>query len=409
VTTSEPDSRRGRCYRCLRPERLCHCADLPTVPTRTRIVVLQHPHERTHPFGTARLVRLMLPNSEVHVPWSGFTGTLEQRLPLPADAAVLYPTPDAPLLDDLPRDRLPSTLVAIDGTWAHAKRLYRENGWLRDLPHVRLQPAQPSRYRIRREPRADYVSTLEAIVEALRVLEPEHARLDELLAAFDRMIDRQIAHAAVVERFGRRKETRQRPSRALSPLLADPRLAVVYAESALPGGDPATARRIVHWVAARLDDDGAGGVFEALVQPGEPAPVDHHLGHMGLSLADLADGESPAAAAARFTAWLGAGAPVAAWTPTTLDWGEAMLPRGTPTTSLKTNYCNCVNRSAGLLEEALAAQGLRPAAVPVRGRANARLGNALAIARWLRGQQAERAARPMRPMRPAVEPADRPR
>jgi hypothetical protein len=130
---------------------------------------------------------------------------------------------------------------------------------------------------------------------------------------------------------------------------------------------------------------------------------------MGLSLADLADGESPAAAAARFTAWLGAGAPVAAWTPTTLDWGEAMLPRGTPTTSLKTNYCNCVNRSAGLLEEALAAQGLRPAAVPVRGRANARLGNALAIARWLRGQQAERAARPMRPMRPAVEPADRPR
>jgi DTW domain-containing protein YfiP len=210
VTTSEPDSRRGRCYRCLRPERLCHCADLPTVPTRTRIVVLQHPHERTHPFGTARLVRLMLPNSEVHVPWSGFTGTLEQRLPLPADAAVLYPTPDAPLLDDLPRDRLPSTLVAIDGTWAHAKRLYRENGWLRDLPHVRLQPAQPSRYRIRREPRADYVSTLEAIVEALRVLEPEHARLDELLAAFDRMIDRQIAHAAVVERAsGRRGRCRR--------------------------------------------------------------------------------------------------------------------------------------------------------------------------------------------------------
>ncbi|MFN9947555.1 MAG: hypothetical protein ACK56S_11955, partial [Planctomycetota bacterium] len=54
-----------------------------------------------------------------------------------------------------------------------------------------------------------------------------------------------------------------------------------------------------------------------------------------------------------------------------------------------------VNRSAGLLEEALAAQGLRPAAVPVRGRANARLGNALAIARWLRGQPAERAARPL--------------
>ncbi len=390
MTTFEPAGARPRCYRCLRPEDLCHCADLPSVPTRTRIVILQHPHERTHPFGTARLVRLMMPNSEVHVPWSGFTGTLEQRLPLPADAAVLYPAPDAPLLDDLPRDRLPSTLVAIDGTWAHAKRLYRENGWLRGLPHVRLQPAEPSRYRIRREPRADYVSTLEAIVEALRVLEPEHTRLDELLAAFDRMIDRQIAHAAVVERFGRRKETRQRPSRALSPLLADPRLAVVYAESALPGGDPEAARRIVHWVAARR---GGGDVFEALVQPGEPPPVDHHLAHMGLSLADLAGGESPAAAAARFAAWLGDGTPVAAWTQTTLDWGEAMLPRGTATTALKTNYCNCVNHGAGLLEQALAAQGLQPVAVPVRGRANARLGNALAIARWLQAKQAELAAR----------------
>lgn len=389
MANPETEPRRPRCYRCLRPQDLCHCADLPSVPTRTRVVILQHPHERTHPFGTARLVRLMMPNSEVHVPWSGFTGTLEQKLELPADAAVLYPSPDAPLLDELPRDRLPSALVAIDGTWAHAKRLYRENAWLRALPHVRLQPAQPSRYRIRREPRADYVSTLEAIVEALRVLEPEHARLDELLAAFDRMIDRQIAHAAVVERFGRRKETRQRPSRALSPLLADPRLAVVYAESALPGGEPTATRRIVHWVAARLDDGGADDVFEALVQPGEPAPVDHHLGHMGLSLADLAGGEPHAAAAARFSAWLGDGAPVAAWTRTTLDWGEAMLPPGTATTSLKTNYCNCVNRSAGLLEEALAAQGLQPAAVPVRGRANARLGNAIAVARWLRGKQAE--------------------
>lgn len=383
MTTSEPGHARPRCYRCLRPEDLCHCADLPSVPTRTRIVILQHPHERTHPFGTARLVRLMMPNSEVHVPWAGFTGTLEQRIPLPPDAAVLYPAPDAPLLDELPAAARPSTLVAIDGTWAHAKRLYRENAWLRALPHVRLQPAQPSRYRIRREPRADYVSTLEAIVEALRVLEPEHARLDELLAAFDRMIDRQLAHAAVVERFGRRKEPRQRPSRALSPLLADPRLAVVYAESALPGGDPAAERRIVHWVAARPSGD---DVFEALVRPGEPAPVDHHLAHMGLSLADLADGEDPAAAAQRFAQWLGAGAPVAAWTPTTLDWGDAMLPTGTATTSLKTNYCNVVNGRAGFLEEALTAQGLQPAAVPVRGRANARLGNALAMARWLRAR-----------------------
>jgi DTW domain-containing protein YfiP len=375
---------RLRCYRCLRPQVMCHCADLPSVATRTRIVILQHPHERTHPFGTARLVRLMLPNSEVHVPWAGFTGTLEHRVDVPADTVVLYPRDDAPLLEELPRDRLPTTLLAIDGTWAHARRLYRENAWLHRLPHVRLQPATPSRYRIRKEPRADYVSTLEAIVEALRTLEPDNERFDELLVAFDRMIDRQLAHAAVVERFGRFKAARQRPSRALSHLLAHPRLAIVYAESALPGGDSAATRELVQWVAARLGDANRDDVFEALLRPGAVPPAAAHLEHMHLSRADLDAGEDLAGAAARFARWLGEGAPIAAWTPTTFAWGRAMLPPASERTCLKTNYCNLANRRAGVLEQVIAREGLVAAPAPCRGRARERLGNALAVAHWLR-------------------------
>jgi DTW domain-containing protein len=377
---------RERCYRCLRPRPLCHCADLPSVPTQTRVVILQHPHERTHPFGTARLVRLMLPNSEVHVPWAGFTGTLEYRADVPDDTVVLYPRDDAPLLADLGGPP-PRTLLAIDGTWAHARRLYRENAWLQRLRHARLQPAQPSRYRIRKEPREDYVSTLEAVVEALRALEPAGAgaRLDELLAAFDRMIDRQIAHAAVVQRFGRFKVTRQRPSRALSHLLRDPRLVVTYSESALPGGDVAATRGLVQWVAARVDGNGDGDdVFEALLRPGAVPPVAAHLAHMRLSLADLASGEDLAAARERFARWLAPGAPVTSWTPTTLDWGRALVPPGTERTSLKTNYCNVVNQRAGFLEQVIAKHGLAPVPLTCRGRARERLGNALAIARWLR-------------------------
>lgn len=374
---------RPRCYRCLRPQTMCYCAELPSVPTRTRVVILQHPHERTHPFGTARLVRLMLANAEVHVPWAGFTGTLEYRVAVPADTVVLFPHPEAPSLEELPRDQLPSTLLAIDGTWAHAKRLYRENAWLRGLRHVRLLPAAPSRYRIRKEPRPDYVSTLEAIVEALRVLEPDATRLDELLAAFDRMIDQQIAHAAVVQRFGRFKAPRQRPSRALSHLLRDPRLVVTYAESALPGGDPAAQRQLVQWVAARLDDD---DVFEALVRPAGLPPLPVHLAHMDLVPADLQPGEDLAAAASRFARWLVPGAPVTSWTPTTLDWGHAMLPPGTERTSLKTNYCNVVNRRAGFLENVMAVENLAAIPMPCRGRARERLGNALAVARWLRSR-----------------------
>lgn len=375
----------GRCYRCLRPVRSCYCASLPTVPTRTRVVILQHPHERTHPFGTARLVGLCMPNARVHVAHGDRTGELRHELPLPPDAAVLYPHPDAIDVDELPGAERPSTLLALDGTWAHARRLWKDNPWLQRFRHLRLRPAEPSRYRIRREPRDDYVSTLEAIVSALGVLEPENDRLPELVDAFDRMIDQQLAHMHSVPRVGRTHRPRQGASRALSPLLFDERLVIAYAESSLPGGDAASsprtgARELVQWAAVRL---ATGESFEALLRPGGPGPSDAHLAHMGLTRADLAAGEDVATARTRFATFLAAGSPVGAWTPTTLAWGAPLLPPDTPTTVLKTSYCNLRNRRAGYLEEVVAREGLATVPIECRGRASQRLGAALAVARRL--------------------------
>jgi hypothetical protein len=62
-----------------------------------------------------------------------------------------------------------------------------------------------------------------------------------------------------------------------------------------------------------------------------------------------------------------------------------MLPAASTTFCLKTNYCNVRNRRAGFLEEVLRNEGLTPFPTPCRGRARARLGNALAVARWLAG------------------------
>lgn len=375
---------RARCYRCLRPAAMCRCAAMPTVPTRTRIVVLQHPHERMHPFGTARLVGLCMPNAEVHTAYGGLGGVLHCEPPLPADAAVLFPHRDAQDLEQMPAGEHPSALVVLDGTWAHARRLYRDNPWLQRLRHVRLHPRQPSRYRIRREPRADYVSTIEAIVQALQIVEPTTPRLEALLDAFDAMIDQQVAHVAAVTRNGRSKKPRQRPSRALSPLLADPRLVVAYAESSLPGGDPGAERELVQWAAVHV---GTGAVFEAVLQPTRGGPSPYHLRHMGLSPDDLAAGESEAAARARFHSFTGPGAPIATWTQTTLDWGAPMRPHDAACTVLKTNYCNLRNRRASYLDEVVAREGLTPAPVGCRGRAAHRLGNALAVARWLQSMR----------------------
>jgi DTW domain-containing protein YfiP len=363
---------------------MCLCAALRAVPTRTRIVILQHPHERSHPFGTARLVGLCLPNAAVHTVYGGLRGDLLHPLELPSDTAVLYPHPEATDLAALPAAERPSTLLALDGTWAHATRLYRHNPWLQRLRHVRLHPEAPSRYRIRREPRDDYVSTLEAVTAALHILEPETPGLDALLAAFDHMIDRQIEHVAHVTRHGRRKLPRERPSRALSPLLADPDLVVTYAESSLPGGDVTAPRELVQLVAARLAD---GATLELILRPPAAFPSTCHLDHMGLSADDLAAGITTDEARARLRAFAGGG-PLAAWTQSTLDWSRSVLPEDARCRALKIDYCNLRNRRASFLEAVVAREGIRPEVVACRGRAAARLGNALAVARWLRDERA---------------------
>ncbi|MFO1076141.1 MAG: tRNA-uridine aminocarboxypropyltransferase [Planctomycetota bacterium] len=376
---------RVRCYRCWRPEDLCLCPSLPTVHTATRVVVIQHPKERTHPFGTARLLRLCMPNAEVHTVYGGLDTNRAHPRDLPAAAAGLYPPAAAVDIAELPPAERPSTLVVLDGTWAHSKNLYRQNPWLQGLRRVRIAPAEPSRYRIRREPRPECLSTLEATVCALRVLEPATPGLDGLIAVFDAMVDRQIAQLASAGAHGRSKRQRQRESRRLSPHLSDPDLVVVYAESSLPGGDRSARRELVQLVAARLD--GRGGTFEALVRPAGEPPAASHLAHMGLTLQQLIAGDDAATAGGRLRAFAGDG-PITAWTQSSLEWAAPLLSPGAARFVLKTGYCNVQNRGAGFLDEVVVREALATVAADCHGRARVRLGNALAVARWLRTAEA---------------------
>ena len=114
-------------------------------------------------------------------------------VPRDPGAALLFPGPSATPLNELSAAEHPDPLVVVDGTWPNARRIVRLNPWLSALPRVSLVPRQPGNYRIRRAKRPDVqLSTIEAIVEALRVLEPNNEGLPALLESFDKMIDRQI-------------------------------------------------------------------------------------------------------------------------------------------------------------------------------------------------------------------------
>ena len=185
------------CPRCGKPPGVCICDRVEKVPTRLRVVILQHPQEDDTLLGTAKLVEVTVPKAEVRVglSWASLDHAIggrnadRERWAVLAVAKLPVAIPEEarsePVvvidrkgrLRDLKNHGLEGIIV-LDGTWSQAKTLWWRNAWLLKLPRVVLKPREPSMYgRLRREPRKEWVSTLEAIGDVLPALgEPEGVR-----------------------------------------------------------------------------------------------------------------------------------------------------------------------------------------------------------------------------------------
>src|SRR5450432_4674900 len=84
---------REMCWRCRRPSRVCYCAAVQPIATRTRVVILQHPRESSVPINTARIAELSLSNSTLHVglDFGSDRGLAEALGNSAAPAVLLYP------------------------------------------------------------------------------------------------------------------------------------------------------------------------------------------------------------------------------------------------------------------------------------------------------------------------------
>ena len=375
---------RSACYRCHKPTITCICSSLPSVENRTPVLVLQHPRERLHPIGTARFARLGLSNSRVEVAWNAAAREDTPPAWLPEGAALLYPAPNARELRDLKAAERPRALVVLDGTWSTARTLYRDKRWLHALPHYRFSPATPGRYRLRREPQLDYVSTIEAIVEALRILEPETGGLAQLLAAFDAMIDRQLEfvgtggpHARIRKR--RRPANERRVPRALTESLRQ--LVVVYGESARPRAGE--AREFVYFTAIALHSEEQ---FEHVSVPASGLPDPCHLQHMRLSAEDFAAAQGGEDLRSAWRAFLKRSQPapvLAAWNQRTLELLAEHTGERLPGVVLKGAYRSVFGIDAQHLDAIVAQRGLALSPNRFKGRAAARVAGAVAVVRLL--------------------------
>jgi DTW domain-containing protein YfiP len=160
------------------------CSEVPTVITRTRVVIVRHHLETHRSSNTGRLAHLALPNSVIVDHGAG--GEMA-RLP-PLDGAwLLYPAGPPQTTAPVPP---PRQLVVLDATWSQARRMFRKLDGLRGLPTLRLPEVEVPVARLRNSPGPGQVSTIEAIASALRLLEG-----DEAAAPLERLFEIAVERA----------------------------------------------------------------------------------------------------------------------------------------------------------------------------------------------------------------------
>jgi DTW domain-containing protein YfiP len=165
--------------------------------------VLQHPQEPDKELGTASLLVRALGKAELRVglSWKSLKQLVGSEV-VPGTWAVLYLGPKGreypqPVNfvnnkgEPIANAANIQGLVVLDGTWSQAKALWWRNSWLTKLKRVVLKPARPSAYgRLRKEPRAEALSTIESTALALSKMDPKGTELQaHLEAAFARMLE----------------------------------------------------------------------------------------------------------------------------------------------------------------------------------------------------------------------------
>jgi DTW domain-containing protein YfiP len=193
------------------------------VDNRIHVLVLQHPQEQDEALGTARLTIESLDRAtfRIGLSWASLAKALG-RAADPKKWAILYlgsakaadfpPGRDVVVLDkkgqaapDQGRQLAEiEGIVVFDGTWSQAKTLWWRNPWVLKAKRIALNPKRPSLYgAMRREPRREGLSTIEATGMLLARLEQRPEIETALTENFRRMLDEIRASGVHIGKGGR--------------------------------------------------------------------------------------------------------------------------------------------------------------------------------------------------------------
>jgi tRNA-uridine aminocarboxypropyltransferase len=180
----------------------------PPIENRLFTLILQHPQEKKEALATAAATYTVLRHAAlvIGLSWPNLSRALG-RLADPKRWAVLYLGSARPALFGTDKEVIalnrhgePAAdqhaalrglegVVLLDGSWSEVKTLWWRNPWLLKLRRIVLNPQHRSRFgRLRREPRREALSTIEAAALLLKHLEGAPEIEARLLGRLDRLL-----------------------------------------------------------------------------------------------------------------------------------------------------------------------------------------------------------------------------
>lgn len=182
-------SKRTLCSLCERPMKTCLCDDIVRMTCDYQLIILQDPKEAKHALSSTPLLAKSIQGAKRVI------GEIFNPVELLGEdwqttSLLIFPR-DNSLSQQQAIDHGFKYLVLLDGTWRKVARMIHLNPWLSELPCFAIDNANASQYLIRKSPREDGLSTIEATVEVLNQLHNDTS-FDPILGAFHKMIEFQI-------------------------------------------------------------------------------------------------------------------------------------------------------------------------------------------------------------------------
>lgn len=182
-------SKRSICSDCERPIKTCLCSEIVQLSCDYQLIILQDPKEAKHALSSAPILAKSIIGSRLIIG--------EQFDPIQIlgknwqqESLLVFPSENS-LNSEQAQQQKFKYIILLDGTWRKVSRLLHLNPWLNELTSISIRASSASKYTIRKSPRDDGLSTIEAAACILNDLHNSQ-NYTSILGAFYKMVNLQI-------------------------------------------------------------------------------------------------------------------------------------------------------------------------------------------------------------------------